>query len=104
MLRALRARLHNTSGGSSETELKELTVTPWKQPSGKRTVTTVTPVANCASVRRKWSVEKSGAEAPGADESMSNLSKEKGRQPAGGGKTIVRRNAGSHLRLPQRAV
>jgi len=46
---ALCARLHRTSGGSSDTELNELTVNPVGAPSAARVVTTVTPVANWAS-------------------------------------------------------
>ena len=39
------ARLHNTSDGFSETELKLLAATPASRPSSARVVTTVTPVA-----------------------------------------------------------
>ena len=42
----LRARLHSTIGGSSETELKLLAVRPTSSPSTPRVVTTVTPVVN----------------------------------------------------------
>jgi hypothetical protein len=46
---------HSTSGGSSDSELKELTVRPTKRPSASQQVTRVTPVANrpsaCRSVR-----------------------------------------------------
>src|SRR6476620_3167916 len=42
----LRARLHSTIGGSSETELKLLAVRPMSSPSTTRVVTTVTPVVN----------------------------------------------------------
>lgn len=41
-----------TSGGWSETELKELAVNPTK-PCGARAVMMVTPVANCANASRK---------------------------------------------------
>src|SRR6218665_2946517 len=40
------ARLHSTSGGSSDTELKELDVSPTNLPAALRAVTMVTPVAN----------------------------------------------------------
>ncbi len=46
-------RLHSTSGGSSETELNELTVSPSGLPSGPVAVTTVTPVAKRPSAVRK---------------------------------------------------
>ena len=42
--RLARRRLHNTSGGSSETEAKEFTVMPIG-PCAPAAVTTVTPVA-----------------------------------------------------------
>ena len=45
-LGAWRARLHSTSGGSSETEENELAVMPTRRPSGARVVMTVTPVVN----------------------------------------------------------
>ncbi|ODV40922.1 hypothetical protein AWV79_03300 [Cupriavidus sp. UYMMa02A] len=61
------AMLHSTSGGSSDTELNELAVMPMNggapaatDASLARVVMTVTPVANCDSVRRKCSVSKSG--------------------------------------------
>ena len=57
---AARARLHNTSGGSSETELKELAVRPITPSSCERAVTIVTPVANMPSAVRNSSVEKLG--------------------------------------------
>ena len=38
------ARQNSTSGGSSETEVNEFTVTPVCAPSGVRVVTMVTPV------------------------------------------------------------
>src|SRR5947209_8543622 len=46
-------RLHNTSGGFSETEAKELQVTPYGFPSAAITVTMVTPVANVPNALRK---------------------------------------------------
>src|SRR5690349_16047222 len=45
--------LHSTRGGSSETELNELTVMPTGRPSGARAVITVTPVTNRPRQRRK---------------------------------------------------
>ena len=48
-LRAFFARLHSTSGGLSETELKLLAVTPTGEPSASVVVTMVTPVANMPS-------------------------------------------------------
>src|SRR5215468_10117804 len=42
-----------TSGGSSETEVKEFAVMPWTRFGAHSTVTTVTPVANWLSARRK---------------------------------------------------
>ena len=45
-LRAVRARLHSTMGGSMDTELKLLAVMPTGVPSAARVVTMVTPVAN----------------------------------------------------------
>jgi hypothetical protein len=52
-LRALRARLHSTIGGVSDTELKLLAVMPTGEPSPARAVTIVTPVANMPSAWRK---------------------------------------------------
>src|SRR5258707_11905118 len=46
-------RLHNTSGGFSETEAKELQVTPYGLPSAAIAVTIATPVANVPSALRK---------------------------------------------------
>src|SRR5579875_3432399 len=46
------ARLHSTSGGSSETELNELAVMPINWPESVRVVMTVTPVANWPSAAR----------------------------------------------------
>ncbi len=37
-------RLHNTSGGSSDSEAKELMVSPTRRPSGQRVATMATPV------------------------------------------------------------
>jgi hypothetical protein len=48
-----RPRLHSTSGGSSDTEAKELMVTPTGTPSALRAVTTATPVANSPSASRR---------------------------------------------------
>src|SRR4249919_1722513 len=42
----LRSRLHSTIGGSSDTELKLLAVSPTSSPLTPRVVTTVTPVVN----------------------------------------------------------
>src|SRR5689334_12235261 len=57
-LLALPDRLHSTSGGSSETELKELAVKPRKLPSARRVVMTVTPVANWDRAWRKCAESK----------------------------------------------
>ena len=51
--RARRATLNRTSGGSSETELNELMVSPIASSPGPLAVITATPVANCDSARRK---------------------------------------------------
>ncbi|GCB03795.1 hypothetical protein PSUB009319_14260 [Ralstonia sp. SET104] len=65
-------RLHSTSGGSSDTELNELAVTPTNAgvpgaPS-ERVVTTVTPVANWDRACLKCAASKSGGVAlPCAD-------------------------------------
>ncbi len=72
-------RLHSTSGGSSDTELNELAVTPtkggWSGAPPERVVTTVTPVANWDSARRKWAASKSGGVArPCADGSRAGES------------------------------
>jgi hypothetical protein len=48
-------------GGWMETEVNELTVSPWGVPSGARTVATATPVANIEQAFRKASALKSGA-------------------------------------------
>ena len=49
-------RHHSSSGGSSDTELKEFAVTPTGSPSGRTAVTTVTPVANSPKASRscRW--------------------------------------------------
>src|SRR3546814_885370 len=47
------SRQNRTSGGSSETEEKELMVMPRLRPEGSRAVTTVTPVAKQPRTRRK---------------------------------------------------
>jgi hypothetical protein len=54
------ARLHNTIGGSSETELKLLAVRPTSMPSAERVDTTVTPVANAPSALRKERISSGG--------------------------------------------
>ena len=59
----LREMLHRTSGGSSETDENELTVMPMRRPSLARVLTTVTPVANCPSARRKSRRSKRSAAA-----------------------------------------
>ena len=61
MLLALFDRLHNTSGGDSDTELKELAVKPIASPALVRVVTMVTPVANWPSAFLKSRGSKSGA-------------------------------------------
>src|SRR5260221_7818284 len=50
---AVRARLHSTIGGSSDTELKELTVRPSALPPGPSVVTRQTPVGKQPSALRK---------------------------------------------------
>ncbi len=62
---ALRAKLHNTSGGESETELKELAVSPTIAPCLERAVTIVTPVANIPRAERNSAEEKLGDAALG---------------------------------------
>src|SRR5438128_6014817 len=64
-LLAMLDRLHSTSGGSSETELKELAVSPRKLPSSRRVVMTVTPVANWDRAWRKCAESKPGSVARG---------------------------------------
>src|SRR6218665_3693645 len=54
------ARLHSTSGGSSDTELKELAVSPTHLPPALRAVTLVTPVANMPRASRNSRGEKLG--------------------------------------------
>jgi phage tail tape-measure protein len=51
-LEARRSMLHSTSGGSSETELKELIVRPTGAAAASRVVTTATPVAKRDITRR----------------------------------------------------
>src|SRR5690606_28366843 len=46
-------RLHITSGGSSDREVKELMVSPTARPSGQRVVTMATPVGKWPSAWRK---------------------------------------------------
>ena len=60
---AARARLHSTRGGCSDTELKELAVSPTSSPVAVRAVTMVTPVANMPSASRNSRVEKLGGRA-----------------------------------------
>ena len=57
---AARDRLHSTSGGESDTELKEFAVRPITWPSAARAVTMVTPVANMPSAARNSGAEKLG--------------------------------------------
>src|SRR6218665_3879398 len=57
------ARLHSTSGGSSDTELKELAVSPTNLPAALRAVTMVTPVANMPRASRNARGEKLGGRA-----------------------------------------
>src|SRR5579862_7642106 len=45
-------RHHKSSGGSSDTELKEFAVMPTGSPSGRTAVITVTPVANSPNASR----------------------------------------------------
>lgn len=66
MLLADFAKLQSTKGGSKETELNELAVKPSIEPSAKRVVITVTPVANCDKAVRKWRVSNAGCLARGA--------------------------------------
>src|ERR1017187_6606773 len=51
-MRALRSTHTRTSGGVSETEVKELAVMPCEAPEASRTVTTVMPLANLPQMRR----------------------------------------------------
>src|SRR3990170_4976115 len=53
---------HSTSGGSSDSELKELTVRPTYSPFGATAVTTVTPVGKHASVLRSSRRSIAGAD------------------------------------------
>ena len=50
---AVRAMLTSTSGGSMDTEVKELTVMPWRLVTPSK-VTIATPVANRPRLPRKW--------------------------------------------------
>ena len=52
-LLARRSTLNSTSGGSSETELKELIVMPMSSSWGPQAVTMATPVANSPKARLK---------------------------------------------------
>src|SRR5215475_7254767 len=59
------SRLHKTIGGSSETDAKELTVTPTASPSAPCAVMTHTPVAKWPKALRKaresWDIHQSQA-------------------------------------------
>src|SRR5712692_11465617 len=85
-LAACRDKLHSTRGGSSETEENELTVTPMRRPSFARVLTTVTPVANWPSARRKSrrsnrsaaALAASSRNAPAASASMNHGNSERG--------------------------
>ena len=57
------------SGGSSDTDVKELAVMPCTLPGALSTVTTVTPVANWPRARRKSS-EVSGTDDMGFSEDI----------------------------------
>jgi hypothetical protein len=46
------ARPHSTSGGRSDTDVKELIVNPAVRPSAQREVTTATPVGKAPSAQR----------------------------------------------------
>ena len=59
----LRDRLKRTSGGSSDTELNELTVRPTGACPGRDAVITATPVGKRPRVARKEEELKLGAEA-----------------------------------------
>ena len=59
-IQAEQDRLHKTSGGVSDTELKELAVRPTGWPSAVSAVTMVTPVANMPSAARNSCEEKLG--------------------------------------------
>ena len=72
MEEADRARLHSTSGGSSDTELNELAVRPSNSPLGERAVTMVTPVANMPSALRNSGTENFGGRAVVARGTVSN--------------------------------
>src|SRR2546426_491993 len=63
-LAELRARLHKTKGGSSDTELKLLTVRPTSRPAPSRAVTTVTPVVNAPSALRNARLSMAAVGAP----------------------------------------
>src|SRR5262245_33556997 len=66
MLGEWRNRLHKTSGGLSDTEAKELTVSPDRRPSGAAAVTTVTPVGKQPSASRKSRALKGACAASGS--------------------------------------
>jgi hypothetical protein len=62
----LLARLQSTIGGSRETELKLLAVSPTSTPDWVRVVTIVTPVANAPSALRNWRTRVSAASVTGS--------------------------------------
>src|ERR1700751_4213709 len=53
--------LKRIKGGSSESELNELTVRPSRSPERAMLVTTTTPEANRERVSRNWRLENHGA-------------------------------------------
>src|SRR5712691_12498574 len=59
-LDAARDRLHSTMGGSSDTEVKELTVMPAGRPPLPKVVTRHTPVGKRPSALRKSRASNSG--------------------------------------------
>ena len=60
---AARAKLHKTSGGVIDTELKELAVSPINLPCAERAVTMLTPVANMPKAMRNSVGANSGGRA-----------------------------------------
>src|SRR5665647_581540 len=67
---AFRAMLNRTSGGSSETELKELTVAPSRSPSEVRLVMTATPVGKSESTSRNARAGSGADAAPASGDAM----------------------------------
>jgi len=67
LLGARVARLHNTSGGRSDTDVKELIVKPAVRPSAQRAVTTATPVGKAPSARRNSRSSVTAVSAAGGD-------------------------------------